>query len=195
MTTTSSFWSEKGLEPKRKFRYLVYFAGMPQWIAKTVTKPSFSVGTTQHSYLQHNFNFPGRVTWQDVNLTIVDAITPDSVATLYRIIQESGYVLPPNVSQNELGGKRTITKEAMVNALGTSVQIETIGGSGDTEILESWVLNNPQITSVNFDTLDYSSDDLLNIQITLKYDWASLNEGLSDESLPTLWPYGNAPTE
>ena len=190
MTTTSSFWSEKGLEPKRKFRYLVYFAGMPHWIAKTVTKPSFTVGSTQHSYLQHNFNFPGRVTWQDVNLTIVDAIDPDATATLYSIIKAAGYVLPPNVNQAATGGKKTITKEGMVNALGPVVQIDTIGGSGDSEILESWVLNNPQITSVNFDTLDYSSDDLLNVQITLKYDWAGLNDIIPDQQKPREWNYG-----
>ena len=190
MTTTYSFWSEKDLEPKRKFRYLLYFAGMPQFIAKTVTKPSFSVGSSQHSFLQHNFNFPGRVTWQDVNITIVDAINPDSTATLYKMITDAGYVLPPNVTQDEEGGARTITKEGMVNALGPTVRIDTIGGEGSTEILESWILNNPQISSVNFDSLDYSSDELLNIQITLKYDWASLNEDLQTDRQPVTWPNG-----
>lgn len=189
MPTTYSFWSEPGLEPKRKFRYLLYFAGMPQFIAKSVSKPSFQVGSTQHSYLQHNFNFPGRVTWQDVNITIVDPIQPDSTSTLYKIIQDAGYVLPPNVTNEELGGARTITKADMVAALGPTVRIDTIGSQGSNEILESWILNNPQITSVNFDTLDYTSDELLNIQIGLKYDWASLNEAVSVASV--TWPNGN----
>ena len=189
MPTTYSFWSEPGLEPKRKFRYLLYFAGMPQFIAKSVSKPSFQVGSTQHSYLQHNFNFPGRVTWQDVSITIVDPIQPDSTSTLYKIIQDAGYVLPPNVTNEELGGARTITKADMVAALGPTVRIDTIGSQGSNEILESWILNNPQITSVNFDTLDYSSDELLNIQIGLKYDWASLNEAVSVASV--TWPNGN----
>lgn len=190
MTTSYSFWSERDLEPKRKFRYLLYFAGMPQFIAKSVSKPSFSVGSSQHSFLQHNFNFPGRITWQDVNITIVDAINPDSTATLYKMITDAGYVLPPDVNQDELGGAKTITKEGMVNALGPTVRIDTIGGEGSNEILESWILNNPQISSVNFDSLDYSSDELLNIQITLKYDWASLNDDITKE--PTLWPNGNS---
>lgn len=189
MPTTYSFWSEPGLEPKRKFRYLLYFAGMPQFIAKSVSKPSFQVGSTGHSFLQHNFNFPGRVTWQDVSITIVDPIQPDSTSTLYKIIQDAGYVLPPNVTNDELGGARTITKADMVAALGPTVRIDTIGSGGSSEVLESWILNNPQITSVNFDTLDYSSDDLLNIQIGIKYDWASLNESITTD--PSLWPNGN----
>ena len=48
------------------------------------------------------------------------------------------------------------------------------GGAAD--IYESWILNNPQITSVTFDTLDYSSDEILNVTVGLKYDWATLNE-------------------
>ncbi len=173
----SNFWSQAQTEPKRKFRYLVYFAGMPQFIAKTVTKPSFQVGSTTHSFLQHNFNFPGRVTWQDVSLTIVDPIQPDSAQTLYAILAAAGYVLPPDVA-GSAEGKKTITKKAMVEAL-DAVRIDTIGPSGANEILESWTLNNAQITSVNFDTLDYSSDDILNIQIGLKYDWAELNTEVS----------------
>ena len=43
---STNFWAEAATEPKRKFRYLLYFAGMPQFIAKTVTKPAFSVGTS-----------------------------------------------------------------------------------------------------------------------------------------------------
>jgi len=187
--SSQKFWSDATIEPKRKFRYLLYFAGMPQFIAKSVSKPSFQVGSTQHSYLQHNFNFPGRVTWQDVSITIVDPIQPDSTSTLYKIIQDAGYVLPPNVTNDELGGARTITKADMVAALGPTVRIDTIGSGGSSEVLESWILNNPQITSVNFDTLDYSSDELLNIQIGIKYDWASLNESITTD--PSLWPNGN----
>lgn len=171
--TAQNFWSQSKLEPKRKFRYLLYFAGMPQFMAKSVSKPSFQVASTQHSFLQHNFNFPGRITWQDVSLTLVDPIQPDATRTLYEMIKTAGYVLPPDVLLD--GGTKTITKKAMADML-NPVRIDTIGTGGADNIIESWALNNVQISSVNFDTLDYSSDELLNIQITLKYDWAELLE-------------------
>jgi hypothetical protein len=169
-----NFWSEAQTEPKRKFRYLLYFAGAPQFLAKTVSKPSFQVGTTTHNFLQHQFHFPGRVTWQDVQMTLVDPIQPDSTATLYEILRASGYVLPPDVM--DTGGLKTVSKKAMVTSLDNHIDIETIGPGGADEVIESWRLNNPLITSVNFDTLDYSTDELLNIQITIKYDWATLND-------------------
>ena len=172
----SNFWSEASTEPKRKFRYLLYFAGMPQFMAKSVTKPSFQVGSTQHSFLQHNFNFPGRVTWQDITITIVDPIQPDATSSLYNILAKAGYVLPDAVGEDASIDASTISKKNMIDSLGSTIKIDTIGPSGADEIFESWTLNNPQITSVTFDTLDYSSDEILNITIGIKYDWATLND-------------------
>ena len=178
---SNPFWSDAALEPKRKFRWLVYLAGMPQYIAKSVTKPAFNVGSSEHNFLQHKFNFPGRLTWQDITLTIVDPITPDATVSLYNIIRNAGYEIPTDVNAVDGSGHRTISKANMVSALGGEISIAQIGieGSADNEIIEKWTLRNPQITSVTFDTLDYGSDELLNITIGIKYDWALLNEGVT----------------
>ena len=47
--------------------------------------------------------------------------------------------------------------------------------SNGEEELERWVIKNPLITSVDFDTVDYSSDEMLNISVTIKYDFAYLD--------------------
>ena len=46
-----AFWSEKGVEPKRSFRWLLYWSGVPQFIVKSVKKPSFAVAMTKHQFL------------------------------------------------------------------------------------------------------------------------------------------------
>ena len=189
---STNFWTEAKTEPKRKFRYLLYFAGMPQVIAKTVSKPSFTVATATHHFLQHQFHFPGRVSWGDVQMTLVDPIQPDSTASLYAILRESGYVLPPEIGADGGKGMATLSKEGMVKSLDSHVTIDMIGPGGAEEVIESWRLNNPLITSVNFDSLDYTVDELLNIQITVKYDWATLNDpataGLhSSSGADNLW--------
>ena len=43
----------------------------------------------------------------------------------------------------------------------------------------------PEISHV-FDNLDYSSDELLNITIGIKYDWAQINEEANTG--PESWP-------
>ena len=41
------------------------------------------------------------------------------------------------------------------------------------EILEEWNLHNAFITSAKFGDFDYSSEDMREIELTFKYDWAS----------------------
>jgi hypothetical protein len=174
----SNFWNMTSVEPKRSFKWLLYFNGMPQFVAKSVTKPNFQISTTPHQFLQHQFNFPGKVTWQPINITIVDPIQPDSAQSLYNIITEAGYVLPPDVNDGP-AGKRTISKEGMVRNLGDRIRIDQIGPGGANDIKEQWHLNNPLITSVTFGDLSYENDAILNITIGITYDWADLNEGVN----------------
>ena len=177
-----AFWSQATLEPKRKFRWLLYWAGVPQFIIKSVKKPSYNVATTQHQYLNYEFYYPGRVTWQDVTITLVDPVTPDSTASLYRILENSGYVVPTNYNEDVA---KTVSKGQMVEALGNEIELVQLHSDGERE-LEKWVIKNPLITSVDFDTVDYSSDEMLNISVTIKYDFAYL------ENLGTLKADGSA---
>jgi hypothetical protein len=184
---SNNFWDMTTVEPKRSFKWLLHFNGMPQFVAKAVTKPSFQITTTQHQFLQHQFNFPGKVTWQPINITIVDPIQPDSAQSLYNIISRAGYVLPDNVNGSD-PGKRTISKQAMVESLGSRIQIDQIGPKGAADVKERWHLNNPLITSVTFGDLSYESDTILNITIGITYDWATLNDqGLGDNAAQP-WP-------
>jgi len=169
------FWTEKSVEPKRKFRWLLYWTGVPQFIVKSVKKPSFQVATTPHQFLNYEFYYPGRVTWQDITITLVDPVQPDSTKSLYKMLENSGYVIPHDYSQS---GATTISKKAMVESLGTEIKLSQLDADNGTPI-ETWRIKNPLITGVEFDTLDYSQDELVNITITMKYDYAVI------EGLPT----------
>ena len=122
--------------------------------------------------------------WTDISITLVDPITPDSCQSLYKIIRDAGYALPTEFTPGNPAGAATISKEKMVNSLGPMIRIDQIGTGGSDKIVETWLLRNPLITSVNFDTLDYGSDELLNITLGIKYDWAELGE---TTEVPTLW--------
>lgn len=171
-----SFWNQASVEPKRQFRWLLYIAGMPQWIVKDVKKPSFNVTNTSHDFLNYKFHYPGRVDWQDISVTVVDPVQPDSAASLVAILEQSGYVVPDEYT-SQASEPRTISKKAMVDSLGGQIQLVMFGantGAQTENVLEKWTLNNPIITSVDFGQLSYSNDELVNISIGLKYDWANL---------------------
>ena len=162
-----SFWADPNLEPKRVYRWLFFFAGVPQWLVKKVTKPSFEVSETVHEFLIHKFYYPGRVTWNEVKVTLADPVQPDSAATMMQLLQNSGYRLPldPNTTQ-------TISKVHAVNALGR-VLIQQLGPDGES--IEEWTLVNAWIKSVELGELDYSSDDMIDVSLTIRYDWAEIN--------------------
>lgn len=171
-----SFWNQASVEPKRQFRWLLYIAGMPTWIVKDVKKPSFNVTNTSHDFLNYKFHYPGRVDWQDISVTIVDPVQPDSAASLVAILEAAGYVLP-NEYTSQANKPRTISKKSMVDSLGGQIHLEMFSantGATVENVIERWTINNPILTNVDFGQLSYSNDELVNIQMGIKYDWATL---------------------
>jgi len=177
-----AFWTNTGAgtiaSPKRNFRFRIQFAnntsfsnandlgGTEMYWAKTAQKPGFSVGSVEHMYLNHAFKFPGRVTWNDVSITMVDPGEEQGVGyALAKMLQAAGYSVP-----NE-GEYQTISKESAVGATGT-VTITQLNADGDE--IEKWTLYNAFITEAAFGTLDYGNEDLTEYSITLKYDWAQI---------------------
>jgi len=190
-----AFWSENFGEkanlkdPKRNFRFTVQFTGINDearggallWYAKTAAKPSFAIASAEHKYLNHTFYYPGAVTWNDVTITLVDPVSPDMTATLADIVQASGYT-PPTDSTNENMG--TMSKAKAAGALGT-VLITQLDADGQP--LETWTLWNSFITEAKFgDSLEYGNDDLTELSVTLKYDWARVTT-----TNPSVGPTGN----
>ena len=158
-------------DPKRKFRFTVEFQGIAaaiggavMWYAKTVSKPSFQIAAAEHKYLNHTFYYPGSVTWQDVSVTLVDPVDPDMTATLSDIVVQSGYTPPADTT-----ALSTMSKAKAAGALGTVI-ITQIASEGKP--LETCTLWNSFITEVKYGDLEYGADELSELSVTLKYDWA-----------------------
>ena len=180
------FWTSALSEPRRTHRFLFSLPGLAskdskftyeQYLAKKVTKPSYSITDTSHKFLGNTYYYPGTVTWEPVSATIVNAVSPDGNQILYDALIGSGYLLPEdqlaalNATAHRPG---TVNKFDAVNTLG-NVVIEELNGRGG--LIGTWTLNNTFITKANFGELNYDSDDLLNIDIDFRYDWASYKVG------------------
>jgi len=170
----NDFWTSANVDPKRKYRFLVELAGTNNvgslWFAKTVDKPELTIGTGEVDFMQHKFYYPGRVEWNEIGLTLVDPVSPDATGILLDILQASGYTGPMEAKKN----LQSISKGIESNVLG-SVVIKQVAADGT--IQEEWTLNNAIITKVGWGDLDYSSEDLSEISISFRYDWASCTTG------------------
>ena len=180
------FWTSALSEPRRAHRFLLTLPNLAsvddafrfeQYLAKTVTKPSYQVTATEHKFLGNTYYYPGTVTWEPVNATIVNAINPDGNKILYDALVGSGYLKPDvqeDVFFNPAQAPGTVNKFDAVNQLG-NVIIEELNGQGG--LIGTWTLNNAFITSATFGDLSYEDDGLLNIEIGFRYDWADYVSG------------------
>jgi len=169
-------------DPKRKFRFTVQFQGVNAaqggallWYAKSAAKPSFTIGSSEHKYLNHTFYYPGSVTWNTISIAMVDPVDPDMTATLSDIIVQSGYS-PPN-DANSLG---SMSKAKAAGALGRVI-ITQIDSDGNP--LETWTLWNAFIKDVKFGDLGYGEDDLTETTVELQYDWARVETAVQSSAV------------
>lgn len=200
-----TFWTDGRIEPKRQNRWIVQFDGIHNgnmFFANKVTRPAIEVSKKEHKFLNHTFNYPGRVTWQPVTLTMVDTAgggtenssTVDVMANLMDILAESGYMVPLNA--NSLG---TISKEKAVNNLSSGggagsaparsngITIQMVNEDGVT--VEQWKLMNAFITKFTPSELSYEEDGIATIDIEITYDYC-----VFDGSRPSTTQFNPSPS-
>tara|TARA_Y100001972_G_scaffold126340_2_gene179847 strand:+ start:799 stop:1440 length:642 start_codon:yes stop_codon:yes gene_type:complete len=171
-----SFWTAThgigNKEPKRAFRFKVIINGLDAdgsgyvWFAKKVSKPNYEISEAEHKFLTHTFYYPGRVTWKEIELTLVDPVSPGAMAQLNALLDAQGYAIPGSAA----GPWETMSKGKGAAALG-NIEIHQIDSTGAT--IEKWTLKNPFIKGVKYGDLDYSSEDIIEMTLTLRYDWAT----------------------
>ena len=88
------------------------------------------------------------------------------------MLRQMGYDYPDGLDYAEGRdgrGPTSISKKRAVQAMGVT---EICQLNADGEKLESWELINPFITKAEFGSLDYSSDEMVDVSITIRYDYA-----------------------
>tara|TARA_B100000424_G_C22904514_1_gene481042 strand:- start:335 stop:886 length:552 start_codon:yes stop_codon:yes gene_type:complete len=173
-----AFWNETSVEPKRNYRFQVEITGLEGdsviWWAKTFKPPSYEISEVVHDYLDNKYYFPGRLTWADVNMTLIDPVSPNAVALTNKLIESAGYNVKTSVNQKE-----TMSKASSTSAV-KNVVVSILNANGDA--IEVWTLKNSFLKSVSFSDLSYDNDDLRTIDLTFRYDWAECdNTGASTE--------------
>jgi len=175
-----------GLDPKRSHRFILYLDGIPTYFVKSATVPSFTIteGGT-HKFLGHKFRFPGSVEWNGKSeIKLVDTIDYNMSKKFVDYVRKAGYVYPSNFSESSSNPeyfRKTISKAKFPFK---QVKIQRIDSEGAT--YETWVLNNPWISKVDFGSADYDKEGLIEMGVEFTYDWAELRDG--DSGNPPSFP-------
>jgi len=169
-----TFWTQSpAKDPKRAFRFKIQFgqSGL-LWYAKTAQRPTLSFSEATHSYLNHTYYWPGRAEWSEVSISFIDPVDPDLSGGLIKALSDAGYRIPGGTDTSDL---TSISKASATQSLGDSgdsndIQCFMIDEEGNE--LESWTLKHAWIKSVDFSDLDYSSDEMSEVTVNFRYDWA-----------------------
>jgi hypothetical protein len=167
MGAGNQFWSSNLLDPKRSFRWILVLGPtqLPSFVIKSTAKPGFTITNVTHNYISHAFNFPGRITWEPLEVTLVDPVYPDASATLVKILQASGYTVPGDPAMSEY----SFSKKQATDALGNPTIMQLDANSNP---IDQWTLRNAWIENVKFGSLDYTTEDMVNVTLSFRYDWA-----------------------
>ena len=175
-----AFWSSydiradgKGFEPRRKHTFLLSIAGkglsLENYLIKKVKKPSFKISESKTKFLNHTFYYPGSVEWEPVTFTVVDVINPNTTQKFLELLEQCGYRAPAGPVSEGNANAQTISKLRSVEAIGIPI-IRQIDADGRT--VDEWRLKGAWIQDVNFGELDYDAEDLMAIDVSLRYDYA-----------------------
>lgn len=174
-----AFWSETAIEPKRQFRFKVDFpmldgtVGNSQYLAQYADRPTYTIkGDTAVHFLDKQFMFPGKVTWNTVKIRFVDAITDVNVARkTWDYLSSAGWINPETQSGlNTARNWSTVSKVGSVLGTRGDVRVIVLNTSGGA--VDTWTLKNAFINTATLNNLDYAQDGILTAEYTFIYDWA-----------------------
>lgn len=181
-----AFWSDASTEPLRQFRWTVTFGGTTTnldnivFALKKFSRPKLKVGEVTHKYLNHSFYYPGRVEWEPVTLTMAsvgEGGDPGTAHLFLNVLANSGYIIPSGVAP---GQRTTLSKEGFRSSIG-DLEIKNLGQDG--AVVEQFIIHNPFFTSIEFGELDYSSEEVLDVTATIRYDYATFHNSSNSKPI------------
>jgi hypothetical protein len=157
-----TFWSTN-IEPIRENKFIVRVGSGEDFhfLAKSVSKPTLETDINEYKLINQIVKFPGVPKWTDITITYVDTVK-------HKIYNELiGLMLPNNVSANEWTAD-SIEKN--------DIELVIEQYDADGRIIDTWKFKNPFITSINFGDNKYESDEFVEIEINVAYDYAYLEK-------------------
>jgi len=157
LDTNDILFSE--FEPKVKNRFIMYVDGIPSFMVKSVTSPSFTDEEIVLDHINSYRKVRGKRRWNNMTLSLYDPVTPSGAQAVMEWARLSYESVTGRAGYSDMYKKR--------------VTLNILGPVGD--IVGEWVIMGAFITEANFGDYDWSSSDAVEISLTLGMDYCVLN--------------------
>lgn len=147
---------------KRKFRFTFALQNIcgsqsvPPYYVKVASRPNLEIEETEINFLNAKTWIPGKASWQTMTVTYLDVATADQAPLFSWLASVYNFTNPVTL---QMGSARSdYTATAILNMY-----------DGCGQLLETWQMTDVWPTGINFGEVDYSSSDICEIELTLRY--------------------------
>jgi len=145
-------------EPKMKNRYVMEIDTIPSYLVKAMNRPTVQFETISLDHINVKRKLQGKADWQDITITLYDPIVPSAAQKVMDWIR--------------LGHESITGRRGYADFYKKDITFYLLGPVGDK--IEQWTLKGAFIQQANFGELDFSSNEVATIELTLSYDYAIL---------------------
>ena len=145
-------------EPKTKNRFIMYLDGVPSYLIKKATRPSMTQEAKELPHINLSRYVKGKTKWNPITLTLYDPIAPSGAQAAiewFRLHHES-----------------VTGRDGYADFYKKDIVLNMLGPVGDK--VEEWVLRGCIITELKYGDVDWGSDEIMEIELTLQIDLAVL---------------------
>jgi hypothetical protein len=146
-------------EPKVTNRFIMYIDGIPSYMVKSVTSPSFTDGVIKLDHINTYRKIRGKREWQNMTLSLYDPITPSGAQAV--------------MEWARLGYESVTGRAGYSDFYKKDVTLNVLGPVGD--IVGEWIIKGAFVQSSNFGTYNWSTDEAISVELVLAMDYCVLN--------------------
>ena len=145
-------------EPKIKHRYLMQIDGIPAYLIKTAARPHITFEEVELDHMNVKRFVKGKGEWQTLQVSLYDPVVPSAAQSVMEWVR---------LSHESVTGR-----DGYADFYKKDITFQVLGPVGD--IVEEWKLKGAWIQDANFNDLAFDSNDVADITLTLRYDYAIL---------------------
>lgn len=147
-------------EPKVQNRFIMYVDGFPSYVIKAINGLGFSQDEIKLNHINIYRKIKGKLTWNDVTLTLFDPITPSGAQAVMEWVR-----LHHESVTGRDGYSDFYKKDVTLNILGPTL-----------DIVSEWILKGAFIKTANFGDYNWDTDNAAqNLEMVLGMDYCVLN--------------------
>ena len=145
-------------EPKLSNRFIMNIEGIPAFLVKTTGRPNITLNEVALDHINVKRYVKGKAEWQTLTVTLYDPIVPSGAQAVMEWVR--------------LHHESVTGRDGYSDFYKKDITFNVLGPVGDK--VEEWTLKGAFIQSADWSDMDYASNEVAQVSLTLQYDYAIL---------------------